>query len=163
MEFSPLHYLLSRLEEEIEFQQKLATTYLTRAPRYSPETISGVWETLRRLSGTLRLVSLILEEFEEIEERELKEEALILSSQSLSLASIILPALERVSPVFFEGITAREKPLIEKIEDVLAEIESSLEKLELSSTRDIVRTLEEIAQYLDYSLKMGQKIVEKEL
>lgn len=163
MEFSPLHYLLSRLEEEIEFQQKLATTYLTRVPRYSPETVSGVWETLRRLSGTLRLVSLVLEEFEMIEERELKEEALILSSQSLSLASIILPALERVSPVFFEGITAREKPLVEKIEDVLAEIESSLEKLELSSTRDIVRTLEEIAQYLDYSLKMGQKIVEKEL
>ena len=163
MEFSPLHYLLSRLEEEIEFQQKLATTYLTRTPKYSPETISGVWDTLKRLSATLRLVSLVLEEFEEIEEKDLKEEALILSSQSLSLASIILPAVERVSPIFFEGITVREKPLIEKIEDVLTEIENSLEKLELSSTRDIIRTLEEIAQYLDYSLKLGKKIVEKEL
>jgi len=162
MEFFPLQFLLSRLEEEIEFQQKVTTTYLVSTPKYSPETVNTVWETIRRISNNLRLVSLIISELEETSERELREEALMLSSESLSLTSILLPAIEKFSPFFLESVKVENKPFLERIEDVLAEIEEALEKLELSSSREIVRTLENLAQSLEYTLQQGEKIAERE-
>ena len=162
MEFSPLQFLLSRLEEEIEFQQKLTTTYLVNAPKYSPETYASIVETIKRVSSNLRLISLILGELEEEHERTLKEEALILSSESLSLTSVLLPAIERVSPIFLESVRLENKPFLEKIEEVLNEIENALEKLELSSSRRIAKTLEDLAQTLEFSVKLGEKCLEKE-
>ncbi|NPB06197.1 MAG: hypothetical protein GXO03_01180 [Aquificae bacterium] len=159
MELLPLHFLLSRLEEDVEFQQKLTSTYLAGPPRYGPETARTVMEALRRLSDNLRLISLVISELEEVNERELKEEALILSSESLSLASVLLPAVERLSPFFLEGLRVDEKPLLEKMEEVLAEIESAVEKLELSSTRELVETLERLAQTLECSLKAGERLI----
>ena len=162
MEFSPLQFLLSRLEEEIEFQQKLATTYLVNTPKYSPETYTSIVETIKRVSNNLRLISLIMGELEEEHERTLKEEALILSSESLSLTSVLLPAIERVSPIFLENVRLENKPFLEKIEEVLSEIENALEKLELSSSRRIARTLEDLAKTLEFSVKLGEKCIEKE-
>jgi len=160
MELLPLHFLLSRLEEDIEFQQKLTTTYLVSAPKYSPETLSTVKEALRRLSENLRLVSIVISELEEVQEKELKEEALILSSESLSLASVLLPTVEPFSPFFLETLRVENKPFLEKMEEVLAEIEGSVEKLELPPVRELVRTLENLAQCLEYSLKLGEKAQE---
>ncbi len=162
MEFSPLQFLLSRLEEEIEFQQKLTTTYLVNQPKYTPETYSSAIETIRRVSENLRLISIILGELEEEHERTLKEEALILSSESLSLTSVLLPAIERISPIFLESVRLENKPFLEKIEEVLSEIENALEKLELSSSRRLAKTLEELAQTLEFSIKLGEKCFEKE-
>jgi len=162
MEFYPIHILLSKLEEEIAFQQKMATTYLVSPPKYSPEVMGTVSETLRRISADLKLVSLILGELEEVQERDVKEEALILSSESLSLISLLLPAIEKYAPFFLESMKVERKPILEKLEDVMAEIENAIEKLELSSSREIIKSLEELAQSLEISLKMGEKILERE-
>jgi len=160
MELLPLHFLLSRLEEDIEFQQKLTTTYLVSTPRCTPETLNAVREALRRLSDNLRLLSVVIGELEEVKEKELREEALILSSESLSLTSVLLPVVEPFSPFFLETLRVENKPFLEKIEEVLAEIEGSVEKLEVSSVRELVRTLENLAQSLEYSLKLGEKAQE---
>jgi len=162
MEFSPLQFLLSRLEEEVEFQQKLATTYLLNAPKYSPETYASIVQTIKRVSNNLRLISLILGELDREQEETLKEEALILSSESLSLTFILLPAVERISPIFLESIKLGNKPFLEKIEEVLSEIENALESLELSSSHKIAKTLEDLAQILEFSVKLGEKCLEKE-
>ncbi|RUM30574.1 MAG: hypothetical protein DSY42_04420 [Aquifex sp.] len=162
MEFYPLHLLLSRLEEEIEFQQRVTTTYLVSTPKYSPETVASVQETIRRISADIKLISLILGELEEIQEKDIKEEALILSSESLSLVSLLLPAVERYAPFFLENLRIENKPLLEKLEEILEEIENALEKLELSSSREIIRTLEDLAQSLEISLLLGERIIERE-
>jgi len=162
MEFSPLQFLLSRLEEEVEFQQKLATTYLLNTPKYSPETYAFIVQTIKRVSNNLRLISLILGELDREQEEALKEEALILSSESLSLTFILLPAIERISPIFLESIKLGNKPFLEKIEEVLSEIENALESLEFSSSYKIAKTLEDLAQILEFSVKIGEKCLEKE-
>ncbi|NPA32786.1 MAG: hypothetical protein GXO04_04085 [Aquificae bacterium] len=161
MELYPLPLLLSRLEEEIEFQQKVATTYLVSLPKYTPETLTSVQETLKRISADLRLVSLILSELEDVQEKDLKEEALMLSSESLSLVSLLLPAVERYAPFFLENLRVENKPILEKLEEVLEEIENSLESLQLSS-RDITRVLEGLAKTLEVSINAGERLFECE-
>ncbi|HIP42904.1 MAG TPA: hypothetical protein EYG91_03180 [Aquifex aeolicus] len=162
MEFYPLHLLLSRLEEEIEFQQRVTTTYLVGAPKYSPETVASIQETIRRISADIKLISLIIGELEEIQEKDIKEEVLILSSESLSLVSLLLPAVERYAPFFLENLRIENKPILEKLEEIIEEIENALEKLELSSSREIIKTLENLAQSLEVSLVVGEKIIERE-
>ncbi|WP_461831842.1 hypothetical protein [Aquifex sp.] len=163
MEIYPIHLLLSRLEEEIEYQQKIATTYLVGTPRYSQEVVENVHETLKRISSNIKLVSLILGELEEIQEKELREEALILSSESLSLISLLLPAMERFSPFFLQEIKVENKPILERLEEVIAEIENAIEKLELSSSVNLTRTLENLASSLEIHLQKGKKIAESEI
>jgi len=156
MEITPYYVLLAKLEEEISFQRKVINTYLL-VQRITPEATVKSMDVLRRLVNSFRLVALVLEEIDSISDRYIREQALLLSSESLSLASLLLPAMESASPLFLESMRIYEESILDRIEAVVESIEESLQDYEEFSLEETLQTVEDIVRTLEYHLRIGER------
>lgn len=161
MDVSPHYVLLAKLEEEIGFQRKLINTFLFAQEKITPELTLKSVDILRRMIQSFRLIALLLDEFESITDRYVKEQALLLSSESLSLSSLLLPAIEQISPLFLESMFVYEEPILERIEAVSEFIENSLQDYEELATDEIAQTIEDIMKTLEYHIKVGERALGK--
>ena len=159
MEVTPFYMLLAKLEEEIGFQRKVINTFLATQQR-SPELTLRTVDILRRLTQSFRLVALILDEIESMTDRYMREQALLLSSESLSLSVLLLPTLERLSPLFLESVRVYDEPILDRIEAVVEFIESSLGEEEVI-TEELARTVEDIMKALEYHIRVGERTLAK--
>ncbi|HHJ64015.1 MAG TPA: hypothetical protein ENJ61_03820 [Aquifex aeolicus] len=157
MEVAPYYVLLAKLEEEISFQRKVVNTFLFLQQRIPPEATLKSMDVLRRLIQNLRLITLVLEELESMTDRYAREQALLLSSESLSLATLLLPAMEMASPLFLESIRVYEESILDRIESVVESIENSLQDYEELATDEVVQTVEDIVRTLEYHLRIGER------
>jgi len=160
MEVPTLYILLAKLEEEIGYQRKVINTFLAIQPRTYELTLKTL-EILRRLTQSFRLVSLILDEMESLTDRYVREQALLLSSESLSLSAILLPTLEHLSPIFLESVRLQEEPILERIEAVVEFIENSVGEQEMLATEELARTVEDIMRTLEYHIRIGERVLAK--
>ncbi len=158
---SPFYILLAKLEEEINFQRKVINTFLFAGQKITPEITLKSIDILRRLTQSFRLISLILDELEAMTDKYMKEQALLLSSESLSLASLLLPAMESVSPIFLESVTIYDEPILDRIESVAEFIENSLQDYEDLVTEELAQTIEDIMKTLEYHIKIGERTLAK--
>ncbi len=161
MEMSPYYVLLAKLEEEISFQRKVINTFLFAQQRSSHEITLKTIDILRRLAQSFRLIALVLDEVETISDKYMKEQALLMSSESLSLTSLLLPALENVSPIFLESLTLYDEPILDRIEAVAEFIENSLQESESLSTEELAQTVEDIMKTLEYHIRLGERALGK--
>ncbi len=161
METGAFYLLLAKLEEEISFQRKAINTFLFAGQSVSAEITSKSIDILKRLVQVFRLINLILDEMETVPERSAKERALILTSESMSLASLLLPALETFSPLFLESVSLYEEPLLERIEAVAEFIENSIQNTENLATDEIAQTVEDIMRTLEYHVKLGERVLDR--
>ncbi len=161
MEMSPYYVLLAKLEEEIAFQRKTINTFLFAQQAVSHEITLKSLDILRRLSQSFRLISLILGEIGSMTDRYMKEQALLMSSESLSLTSLLLPAIENVSPLFLDSLTLYEEPLLDRIEAVAEFIESSLQDEEEVTLEELSQTVEDIVKTLEYHIRLGEQALSK--
>ncbi len=157
MEMSPYYILLAKLEEEIGFQRKMVNTFLFAQQKITPEMAVKSIDILRRLTQSFRLISMVLDELESITDRYIKEQVLLLTSESLSLSSLLLPAIEQVSPIFLENIMVYEEPILERIESVAEFLENSLQDIEELAADEIAQTIEDIMRALEYHIKIGER------
>ena len=160
MEVSPFYVLLAKLEEEIGYQRKVINTFLATQQRSAELTLKSL-DILRRLIQSFRLVSLVLDEIESMTDRYMREQALLLSSESLSLSALLLPTLERLSPLFLESVRVYEEPILDRIEAVVEFIENSLGEQEELVTEELARTVEDIVRTLEYHIKIGERSLAK--
>ncbi len=160
MEVSPLYILLAKLEEEIGYQRKVINTFLATQQRTSELTLKTV-DILRRLTQSFRLVALILDEIESMTDKYMREQALLLSSESLSLSAILLPTLEQLSPLFLESMKVYDEPILDRIEAVVEFIENSLGEQEELITEELARTVEDIMRTLEYHIRIGERTLAK--
>ena len=160
MEVSPFYVLLAKLEEEIGYQRKVINTFLATQQRSAELTLKSL-DILRRLIQSFRLVSLVLDEIESMTDRYMREQALLLSSESLSLSALLLPTLERLSPLFLESVRVYEEPILDRIEAVVEFIENSLGEQEELVTEELARTVEDIVRTLEYHIKIGERTLAK--
>ncbi len=161
MEMSPYYVLLAKLEEEIAFQRKTINTFLFAQQAVSHEITLKSLDILRRLSQSFRLISLILGEIGNMTDRYMKEQALLMSSESLSLTSLLLPAIENVSPLFLDSLTLYEEPLLDRIEAVAEFIENSLQDEEEITLEELSQTVEDIVKTLEYHIRLGEQALSK--
>jgi hypothetical protein len=161
MEVSPFYILLVKLEEEISFQRKVINTFMFVQQKRSPEITVKTIEILRRLTQGFRLIALIMDELELTTDRHIKEQALLLSSESLSLTSLLLPALESFSPLFLESLRVYDEPILERIESVAEFIENSMQEGEELATDELAQTIEDIMRTLEYHIKLGERALSK--
>jgi hypothetical protein len=161
MEVSPLYVLLAKLEEEISYQRKVVNTFLFVHQRLTQELFLRTIEILKRTAQTFRLISLILDEVDDLNDRYLREQALLLSSECLSLTSLLLPAVENASPLFFESVFISEEPILDRIESLAEYIESSIQASENFSAEEIAKTVEEIQRTLEYHIRVGERTLGK--
>jgi len=161
MDVSPHHVLLAKLEEEIGFQRKLINTFLFAQEKITPELTFKSVDILRRMIQSFRLIALLLDEFESITDRYVKEQALLLSSECLSLSSLLLPAIEQISPLFLESMFVYEEPILERIEAVSEFIENSLQDYEELVADEIAQTIEDIMKTLEYHIRIGERAIGK--
>ncbi|RLJ71601.1 hypothetical protein BCF55_1907 [Hydrogenivirga caldilitoris] len=161
MEVSPYYILLAKLEEEISFQRKVINTFLFVQQKPSPEITLKTIDILRRLTQGFRLIALVMDEMESVTDKYMKEQALLLSSESLSLASLLLPALESLSPIFLESLRVYDEPILDRIEAVAEFIENSMQNYEELATDELAQTIEDIMRTLEYHIKLGEKAVGK--
>ncbi len=157
----PLYLLIAKLEEEVNYQRKIVNTFLNTHTKVSMEAISRSIDILKRLTQILKLVTLILDEFNTIEERNLREQVLLLSSESLSLSSLLLSILEEYSPFFLESIFVYEEPILERLEAISEFIENSLREREIDeeSVEEIAQSVEDIMKTLEYYIKIGERAI----
>ncbi len=160
MEVSPFYVLLAKLEEEIGYQRKVINTFLATQQRSAELTLKSL-DILRRLIQSFRLVSLVLDEIESMTDRYMREQALLLSSESLSLSALLLPTLERLSPLFLESVRVYEEPILDRIEAVVEFIENSLGEQEELVTEELARTVEDIVRTLEYHIRIGERTLAK--
>ncbi len=161
MEVSPFYVLLAKLEEEISFQRKVINTFMFVQQKASPDMTLKTIDILRRLTQSFRLIALVIDELEAMTDRYMKEQALLLSSESLSLASLLLPTLESVSPLFLESLRIYDEPILERIESVAEFIENSLQDYEELATDELAQTIEDIMRTLEYHIKLGERAIAK--
>ncbi len=157
MEVSPFYVLLAKLEDEINFQRKVINTFLALSQKGSAELFLRSVDILRRLIQSFRLMALVLNEMEGMSDRYMREQALLLSSESLSLATLLLPTLEQVSPLFLESVTLYEEPILDRIEALIEFIENSLQEQEELLTEELAQTVEDITRTLEYHVKLGER------
>jgi len=160
MDVSPFYILLAKLEEEIGFQRKVINTFLAAQHR-TPELTLRTVDILRRLTQSFRLVALILDEIESMTDKYTREQALLLSSESLSLSIILLPTLEQLSPLFLESVKVYDEPILDRIEAVVEFIENSLSEQEDLVTEELARTVEDIMKTLEYHIRVGERTLGK--
>ncbi|EDP75050.1 hypothetical protein [Hydrogenivirga sp. 128-5-R1-1] len=161
MEVSPFYILLAKLEDEISFQRKVINTFMFAQQKSSPEITLKTIDILRRLTQSFRLIALVIEEVESMADKYMKEQALLLSSECLSLSSLLLPALEGMSPIFLDSLRVYEEPILERIESVAEFIENSLQDQEELATDELAQTIEDIMRTLEYHIKLGERAVAK--
>ncbi len=161
MEMTPYYILLAKLEEEISFQRKVVNTFLFAQQKITPEVTLKSMDVLRRLIQSFRLVALVLEEIESVTDRYMKEQALLLSSESLSLASLLLPAMEFASPLFLESMRIYEESILDRIESVVESIESSIQDHEEVVLEEVAQTVEDIVRTLEYHIRIGERTIGK--
>ncbi len=161
MDINPLYLLLAKLEDEINYQRKVVNTLLFADYRLTEELLLKSLEILKRTIQTFRLVSFVLDQTEAVSDRSAKEQALLMGSECLSLASILLPALEQVSPIFIDSIRINEESLLERIESVAEDMESYLQVSEGMSVDEITKGIEEILQTLEYHIRVGERAIGK--
>ncbi len=160
MEVSPFYVLLAKLEEEIGYQRKVINTFLATQQGSTELTLKSL-DILRRLIQGFRLVALVLEEIESMTDKYMREQALLLSSESLSLSTLLLPTLERLSPLFLESVRVYEEPILERIEAVVEFIENSLAEQEELITEELTKTVEDIIRTLEYHIRVGERSLAK--
>ncbi len=160
MEVSPFYILLAKLEEEIGYQRKVINTFLATQHRSAELTLKSL-DILRRLIQSFRLVALVLDEIESMTDKYMREQALLLSSESLSLSTLLLPTLEQLSPLFLESVRIYEEPILERIEAVVEFIENSLGEQEELITEELARTMEDIVKTLEYHVRIGERSLAK--
>ncbi len=161
MEVNPYYILLAKLEEEISFQRKVVNTFMFAQQKPTMEITLKTVDILRRLTQGLRLISLVLDELESITDKYMKEQALLLTSESLSLASLLLPALESASPLFLESLMVYEEPILDRLEAVAEFIENCLQDYEELATEEISQTIEDIMRTLEYHIRLGERSMGK--
>jgi len=161
MEVSPFYILLAKLEEEIAFQRKVINTFMFAQRKATPDITLKTIDILRRLTQSFRLISLVMDEVESTADKHIKEQALLLSSECLSLSSLLLPALEGMSPIFLESLKVYEEPILDRIESVAEFIENSLQDSEELATDELAQTIEDIMRTLEYHIKLGERAVAK--
>ncbi len=161
MEVNPLYLLLAKLEDEISYQRKVVNTLLFVDHRLTEGLLFRSLDILRRTVQTFRLISFVLDQAEVMSDRSAREQALLMGSECLSLATLLLPALEQVSPIFIDSIRINEEPILEKIESIAEDMESYLQVSEGLSIDEITRSIEEILQTLEYHIRVGERAVGK--
>ncbi len=161
MEVSPFYILLAKLEEEIAFQRKVINTFMFAQEKPSPEITLKTIDILRRLSQGFRLIALVMDEIESMTDKYMKEQALLLSSESLSLTSLMLPAIESMSPIFLESLRVYNEPILERIESVAEFIENSLQDYDELAVDELAQTIEDIMKTLEYHIRLGERALGK--
>ncbi|GEM_PF-2109922 len=161
MEVSPFYILLAKLEEEISYQRKVVNTYLFAHQRLTQEIFLRSLDILRRTAQTFKLISLILDELDTLSDRYMKEQALLMSSECLSLTSLLLPAIESTSPIFLESLVISDEPILERIESLAEYLETSLQASENFSADEAAKTVEEIQRTLEYHIRVGERTLGK--
>ncbi len=161
MEVTPLHILLAKLEDEISYQRKIVNTFLFLSNRLPQDLVLRSLDVLRRTAQTLRLISLVMAELEDLTDPYMREQALLMSSECLSLTSLLLPALEHVSPIFIEQIMVYEEPILDRIESLAEFIEVSIQSSEAIPTDEVSKTIEDILKTLEYHIRMGERTLGK--
>jgi hypothetical protein len=159
MESGTFYLLLAKLEEEISFQRKVINTFLFARQVSNPEMTLRSIDILKRQIQILRLINLILGEMDAVSERYAREQALLLASESMSLTSLLLPAVEAFSPIFLESVSLYEEPLLDRIEAVAEFIENSLQDAENLATEEIAQTVEDIMRTLEYHVRVGERVL----
>ncbi len=157
MQVEPYYILLAKLEEEISFQRKVINTFLFAQQRAGYEITLKTLDILRRLSQSFRLIALVLSEVESIQDKYMREQALLMSSEGLSLASLLLPALENVSPIFLDNMLLHEEPLLDRIEAVAEFIENSIQESENLVVSEVAQTVEDIMKTLEFHIRLGER------
>ncbi len=156
MEIAPHYVLLAKLEEEISYQRKVINSFLFLSET-SSDLVSKSLDVLRRLVRGLRLITLVLAEFEALSDRYAKEQALLLVSESLYLSALLLPTIENYSPLFLESISVYDEPIVERIEAVSGFLENSLQDIEDLAVEEVIQTVEDIQKTLEYHILVGEK------
>lgn len=159
MDLGAFYLLLTKLEEEISFQRKMVSTFLSAPQTAGPEITSRSIEILKRLVQIFRLINLILTEMEAVSERQARERALLLTSESMSLTSLLLPTVENYSPIFLESVSLYEEPLLERIESVAEFIENSIQDSENLAVEEIAEVVEDIMRTLEYHVRVGERVL----
>ncbi len=160
MEIAPHYLLLAKLEEEVSFQRKVINTFMV-LPKTPSTVMPKALDVLRRLTTSFHLIAFVLEELESVKDQYVKEQALLLASESLSLSSLLLCAIESVTPIFLENLVIYEEPILERIEAVAEFIESSLQNYEEQMLEEAVQTVEDIVKTLEFHIKIGEKAMKK--
>ncbi len=161
MELSPLYILIAKLEEEIAFQRKVINTFMFAQQTPSPDLTFKTIDILRRLAQGFKLISLIIEDLPTITDKYMREQALLMTSESLSLSSLLLPTLESVSPIFLESLRVYDEPILDRIESVAEFIENSLQDYEDLATDELSQTIEDIMKTLEYHIRLGERTIAK--
>ncbi len=161
MDVNPLYLLLAKLEDEISYQRKVVNTLLFVEHRLTEGLLFRSLDILRRTVQTFRLISFVLDQAEVMSDRSAREQALLMGSECLSLATLLLPALEQVSPIFIDSIRINEEPILERIESIAEDMESYLQVSEGLSIDEITRSIEELLQTLEYHIRVGERAVGK--
>ena len=156
---SPFYILLAKLEEEISFQRKVINTFMFAQQKSTQEITLKTIDIMRRLAQGFRLIALILDELETMSDKSMKEQALLMTSESLSLTTLLLPTLESASPIFLDSLVVYEEPILDRIEAVAEFIESSLQDYESIATDELAQTVEDIMKTLEYHIKLGERAV----
>ncbi len=161
MELSPLYILIAKLEEEIAFQRKVINTFMFAQQTPSPDLTFKTIDILRRLAQGFKLISLIIEDLPTITDKYMREQALLMTSESLSLSSLLLPTLESVSPIFLESLRVYDEPILDRIESVAEFIENSLQDYGDLATDELSQTIEDIMKTLEYHIRLGERTIAK--
>ncbi len=161
MDTNTFYLLLAKLEEEISFQRKVINTFLFARHSINPEVSMRSVEILKRLIQTFRIINLILDQIDTVSERYAKEQALLLTSESMSLTSLLLPTVETFSPIFLESISLYEEPLLERIESVAEFVENSIQDCDNLAVDEIAEVVEDITRTLEYHVTVGERILGK--
>ncbi len=161
MELSPLYILIAKLEEEIAFQRKVINTFMFAQQAPSPDLTFKTIDILRRLAQGFKLISLIIEDLPTITDKYMREQALLMTSESLSLSSLLLPTLESASPLFLDSLRVYDEPILDRIESVAEFIESSIQDYEDLATDELSQTIEDIMKTLEYHIRLGERTIAK--
>jgi len=106
------------------------------------------------------LLTLVLDELGSITDRYAREHALLLGSETLSLASLLLPTLEKTSPLFLENVTLYDEPILDKIESMIEFIDTSLHEEE-TAVQELTRAVEDVVRTLEYHIRIGERALAK--
>ncbi len=157
----PEFLLMAKLEEELSSLRKALFTFMSIPENVSYDLLKKTLDVLKRLSKNLSLIVLILEEVQFSKDKNVREEALIMSSEGLSLTSLLLPTLERVSPIFLDTFSVHHEPVVEKLEAIADFLENVAFSSEEESLEEVIQAIDDIIRALDYHISVGERCVAK--
>ncbi len=150
----PLFLVMERLEQSLRDQQK-AISALLLGPKYvSADFFNTIYNISIDMIGlSYTLIGMIDENIDKYT----KEHIFLISSEALSLFSLVIPYLEMELPIFMEGIYIEQAP----IQDFVLRLASYIEKsiLEESFSREfILDAFDKLLRNLSYFQYINERI-----